>query len=537
MINFKQKSLIPADERLTIGLIFLATLLIRIPFFLSLKHDPAFLMPIIDSLEFDTWAGEILRGNLLWTQLQNHTPLYAYFLAAFYKILGYSIPLVILFQYLIAAFSNVLLYLIAKKITNKATAIISTIFMATYWFLIYVQSFLYCENLSILLNLLLIYVLINWKNTLKKYLLVGIILGLSVICRPDILIFAVLIYSWLVGFELQRNQIAKFYASFLTGLILILAPVVARNCIISHDLVFLRTQIGANFYMGNNPDFKGTAINLSIGKDWEDFISLPQQALKRGVTESESNRYFINATLKIIKEKPLEWLKLVCAKTFSVLTGRDFLRSEDVYFYDNYMSTSLLSAISTRLIFILAVLGLSISFQNPQRFKLLYIFILSGMFLMLFQIKTRYLMPIVPFLIIFASWALYNLHSSVKNKQWVPVIFTLTTLCFLNLISFFNPLGISAPTYHETYYAIGKNFAERGIIPGAIDYYNRAIKINPRNLSVWNDLGLLYLNTGNYDRALKHFDKALSIDKNARKTQLNYQLCQKLIAQQNERKQ
>ncbi|MDP2939201.1 MAG: glycosyltransferase family 39 protein [Candidatus Omnitrophota bacterium] len=522
--TFKSEKFIPFA-------IFIFAFLARIWFLALIRRDPAFIMPIVDSLEFDIWACDILNGNLLWTQLQSHTPLYAYFVAGIYKIFGYGVLNVILLQYLIASAGCVLIYFITKQLVNKTAAIISSIFMATYWFFIYVQSFIFSENLSLLLNIVLIYILDFMKDDIKKYIFSGIILGLSVICRPDILLFALFILIWLTLRRLTVKKVVYFYSLFILSFLIIIGPVLWRNYLISGEFPLLRTQVGASFYQGNNPDFKGTSINLEIGKDWEDFIATPYRQLKHELKESEFNNFFMKETFKIIKKQPISWLKLIAGKVFSILTGRDFLRSEDVYFYDNYMAEMPFRAVSTRLIFILAVVGIVLSLQRPKQFLLLYTFLISEAFIIFFSIKTRYLMPILPFIIIFYSYAIYSLFESFKNKKTALSLFIILSVCLLNLVSFFNPLKVTYPSLAETYFAIAKNYHSRGNINEAVDFYSRTIHLNPRHISAYNDLGVLFLNLEDYEKALSCFEKALSIDKNTIKPQLNYKLCQELMSE------
>ena len=274
-----------------------------------------------------------------------------------------------------------------------------------------------------------------------------------------------------------------------------------------------------------------------FGKDWEEFISLPHKAMKRDVKESESNKFFVKETLKIIGEHPFLWLKLIFGKTFSVLTGRDFLRTEDVYFYDNYISATLFRAISTKLIFILAVVGIILSFKDARKFLLLYAILFSEMFIIFFQIKTRYLMPIIPFIIVFSAYSVYCLYDSLKNKKSALAVFIVFLIAILNLVSFLNPLKITTPSVAETYFAIAKNYQAWGRYDKAIDYYSYTLKLNPQNVSAYNDLGVLLMNLKNYKKALEYFEKALSIDKNALKPQLNYQLCRQLMSEEKKGKQ
>jgi tetratricopeptide (TPR) repeat protein len=50
--------------------------------------------------------------------------------------------------------------------------------------------------------------------------------------------------------------------------------------------------------------------------------------------------------------------------------------------------------------------------------------------------------------------------------------------------------------------------------PQAIEYYNKALEIDPKNPDVITDLGTAYWYTGNPDKAIDEFQKSLSIRPN-----------------------
>ena len=137
-------------------------------------------------------------------------------------------------------------------------------------------------------------------------------------------------------------------------------------------------------------------------------------------------------------------------------------------------------------------------------------------------------MPIIPFFIFFSSFALYRLLISIRNKKVLAILSILVAIFVLNAVSFLNPLGITAPNYAETYYAIAKNFVARSYSQHAHHYYQLAIQEDPKNISAINDLGVLFLNEGDYLAARQYFERALKIDPEAEKPKLNLQLCQNL---------
>ena len=46
----------------------------------------------------------------------------------------------------------------------------------------------------------------------------------------------------------------------------------------------------------------------------------------------------------------------------------------------------------------------------------------------------------------------------------------------------------------------------------AIDLYNKAISLNPKYAISYNNIGMIYQDQGNYEKALEYYSKCLAID-------------------------
>ena len=70
------------------------------------------------------------------------------------------------------------------------------------------------------------------------------------------------------------------------------------------------------------------------------------------------------------------------------------------------------------------------------------------------------------------------------------------------------------PGDFETARQLGNLYYDGQAYPQAIEYYNKALAIAPKNPDVITDLGTAYWYTGDPDRALAEFDKSLAIRPN-----------------------
>ena len=84
-------------------------------------------------------------------------------------------------------------------------------------------------------------------------------------------------------------------------------------------------------------------------------------------------------------------------------------------------------------------------------------------------------------------------------------------------------LGVTAiPKYDFDYYNTkGLEYYYSGDSKGALNYFNKAIEINPKNAQVYNNIALCYLQLNDFDNAKTALNKALRVDKNFNLTYLN----------------
>lgn len=81
-------------------IILVCALMLRLGHWLDVHHDPFFAQLIMDSHEYDHWAQEIAKGDWLGSEIFFQAPLYPYFMAIIYKILGYNLDFIYLIQIL-----------------------------------------------------------------------------------------------------------------------------------------------------------------------------------------------------------------------------------------------------------------------------------------------------------------------------------------------------------------------------------------------------------------------------------------------------
>jgi 4-amino-4-deoxy-L-arabinose transferase-like glycosyltransferase len=509
--------------------------ILRLSFLPHLIYDPAFIQPIAESKEFNWLAHELININA-W-QLSKplfHASGYAYFLALVYKIVGFSVVRLAIIQYLLGSCCACLVYLLAKRLIGNAAAVFAGLHMSSYRMLLYTQCHVYSTNLSMPLNLLSVFYLMTGRESWHKYLICGLLLGLSAVVRPDAVLFICIFWVWLVARRLPLVAVFKYYALFLVGAGLCVIPLLAQSQQNKGNFDWNKA-LGANFYIGSMPDYWGSDIYVSFDKRselWEKFLQEKgQEYVNREPTEREMNLFYFSKAFDYIKEHPFQWAGFMAGKLVSVLIGIDYPRPEDVYFYDKYIRFGPFSFIQTWFICVLALTGMTLSRrQEPQNLLLPLLFLASALPVLLFNYRSRDLVPYIPFIILFSSYTFQFLINSLQKKQTGEIAYIASTALALMTFVFWNPANISLPSRADAYHAIGSNLLTSQNPEEAQRYFLKVLEIEPKHVIAINDLGVAYMASGNFVLASETFQRALGFWTHPLFA-ANYDLAQKLLTE------
>lgn len=357
-----------------------------------------------DSYQWNQIALNILAGKGLIispSAMAFRMPLYPLFLSGIYYLFGSQNLLAVrIIQTMLSTLTVVIIYFIAISVFNEdkhAERIgkISAIISVFYPFFVYYSGAILNETLFIFLLSLVIWVLIR-----GRFFWAAILLGLSVLCRAEILLFIIFIIIGLFAILKKRDALRVSFIMFLL-LCVILSPWVARNYLIFNKFVPLSTMGGYTFYEGNAPE------NLTGGPfGGKFFLKIPE-----GLDEVEIDEYYRNETIRVIKENPERFIKLCWSKFKRFWNIK--LNTDDPRYAS--LRNNLISIFSFGPILLLFIPGLIISFWNRKNLVFLYLIILYVMLINLtFVSSLRYRLPIEPYLIIFASYSLSVLFKKEK---------------------------------------------------------------------------------------------------------------------------
>jgi 4-amino-4-deoxy-L-arabinose transferase-like glycosyltransferase len=305
----------------------LAGLAIKLTIYFQLK-DHILLKPwaVLDSAAYLELADRVVRGDLLLGPGMYYlSPLYIYFIAIVLR-LTHAIDAIRLVQVLFGAVSVGVVFTATREWFGSRAAWISaallcTCGLLTFYEIVVFQSAIDAPLTAVVL-LCLTYALrrpgISWA------LSSGAMLGIATLNRPNFVVAALLVVLTAVLF--RRVKLAVL---LMAGLILGMAPSVARNAYVTHKLSFVSSHGGLNFLIGNGDGANGLyrvipGVRPSIDGQRLDTRTVAERALGRSLTDAEVSNYFASQAFNWILSHPAQWLRLMAVKFRYVLNAQQF---------------------------------------------------------------------------------------------------------------------------------------------------------------------------------------------------------------------
>lgn len=239
--------------------------------------------------------------------------------------------------------------------------------------------------------------------------LAGIFFGLTVLSRSALVGFAPVAALWLLVRGRAKKEEGGMKRSlpsavlFCAALALTMAPWIIRNFIVLESFVPTTTDAGHGFYVANNPRTLGDTRGFYMPDDWSFLLREGEES----IGEVEANRRLFREAFAYLRANPGDWARLLWERF--LWFWRPFPKAEHIA-----MSRVIIYAISFIPIapFIIAGLILSYVRQREYRWKYLLIYLMvlyTWGIHTIFLTTIRYREPLMPFLLLFAGYALWRL--------------------------------------------------------------------------------------------------------------------------------
>ncbi len=526
--------------------ILLFGLIVRVAFLLSYISGPEWDQLIVDSLFHHRWASSIADGNIIGAEPYFRAPLYIYALGGLYAIFGKSILVARIFGHLIGLISIFLTYRLANRLFSKPVAVIAGLIHALYPIAVYFESELLVDGLfTMFTELAILFFLISMKKqSFKWYSLTGLVLGLAAITRPVILALIPLFIIWIIisdGYFRKRliNSLVLLSAMFL-----MILPVTVRNIMAGDDFVLVSSSGGINFYIGNNESADGLSAVMpqSLGANWQmsDINHIAETSSDRKLKPSEVSSYWYGKGLEWIRNNPGDFAGLYLKKLYYCLNNYENSNNRNLAMFFGANPVLRLIPITFGIILSLAIVGIVLIAKKKEsqdgRLFILAFVIIYIMIISFFFINARFRLPVIPYLIIFASSGIWGLVSIAKTRDFntrvlisvligfTALIFSHTNLYRLNMDNttggLFNKANFylsrgdfrrseglyretlkETPAYPEAALNLGALFLKKGMVDSAEAYFRKELDSYPTSARAMSNLASLYYIRNQYDSA------------------------------------
>ena len=510
--------------------LFSLALLLRILHICFIVPIPFFNHPVVDEKEHYEWALKIIEGDIFSVHKGAffRSPGYSYFLALLLFVTGKNLFLIKVLQAILGSFSVLLIYKIADIKFGKKVALLSGIISVCYPLFIYYNAMLLDTTIYIFLVLLILFFSIKLvpassKQGMEKkpstllVLVIGLLVALSCITRPNLLLFVPFHIFWMVVILVSPAGYRNFFDEFkhkwkaiviriiiyLLPIITIIGLITLRNYLLEREFYLIATNGDLNFYLANNPDTEYT-LNLRPGLEWEIFLQRPYVELGENISEKEMQLYWRRKALEYIKRYPFVFFLDKLFNLYKFFDGYEYREIQMYDYYKNY-SPIFRIPISFYIISPLAMIGIAFSIKRFREMGLFLLFlIVYAISVILFSVTSRYRLPAVPVLIMFASWTIIRLVDDVRKRDYY--FFAIVYSVFIGYIYIF--LFWNRPDEREmekwwTHYNLGLVYYDESNLDKSLSELKIAEKIRSDNMDTQFVIADVYKKSFRFNEAIE----------------------------------
>jgi 4-amino-4-deoxy-L-arabinose transferase-like glycosyltransferase len=505
--------------RRTPVVLFFVAFAVRMAYIAGIRHLVWFAVPLVDGANYFRLARVVAGGHLLggheafW-----QPPLYPYFLAALFRIVGERMLPIVTVQAAVGAWTCVLVASLGARLWGSRAGTIAGLIAAFYGPLVHFDAQPLVPVVHVFLVTAGLWALVRTAGadaTGRGLATAGLLWGLAAIATPNILLCAPAAAAWIAWTGRVAPGTARRVLFWLAGLALPILLVGARNLLVAGEPVLVSSNGGINLYIGNNPDYDRT-VRIRPGGEFERLAQEPENLGILGA--AARSRWFVQRATDFWTQYPGPAARLCLRKARDLVAGREIPRNENLYEYRS--ASPVLALLVWRagvsfpfgVIAPLALAGacLALSRRGPPApgtgaILLALTAVSYAVSVLLFFPTDRYRLPLVPIAALFAGRLLADLRC--VRRPLVAAALAAGVVLF----------NLDAATATESYpeeTALNRAYALRalGHTGEAATEYERAFTLNPRRLDAPNSLAVLAAERGDWEEAVRRYRQALDID-------------------------
>jgi hypothetical protein len=298
------------------------------------------------------------------------------------------------------------LYSFFRRFTTRDAALLIFIALSFYipfWILSYTLDPNSLNLLLLALTVDLLYVLSTMPPR-RGWIQLGILIGLQLLLRPDILIGGVLFAAWLLFWNRSRSTWQGMAIALLISLAVVV-PWTLRNYQTFHKFVLVSANSGMNLYEGNNYVATGEfRANLPTNESTMEFAKIT--AYQNTHDAIDLDKYRFELAEQWIIDHPGKAVKLDLKKIWYHWFGRPIMGEQFHYQFQGMANAFRIAGV---VMLLFALYGLYCIRDNKLRSLLLVVFFYSTLVSAIFFVQSRHrILKVDPFLLPLAVIGVVN---------------------------------------------------------------------------------------------------------------------------------
>jgi 4-amino-4-deoxy-L-arabinose transferase-like glycosyltransferase len=433
-------------DRLTGAGILLLAASLRVLYVWHAWTIPAARYPMVDSRAYRERALAILSGQWLDGRIPYQDPLYPYFLAGLYALFGSDSVGVLIAQALLDAVTALLVYAIARRVFGYRCAVLAGLLAAFYALFPYFDVQLLKVPLTVFLITLALLLAIEAQRGGRRrtWFAAGASLGLAALTRGNYLLFVPFLLGW-IGVAHRRAPRTGAVAAGLValGLATCILPVTVHNYVVGGDLVLITSQAGQNFYIGNRREnatgryLAPPFVTPNPLYEESDFRAEAERRRGGPLKPGQVSRYWFREAQREIAADPGHFLRHTAFKAALFFNHYEVPDNRSFSFFREYVTPVLKLPLPTYgALLPLALVGMGLGRRRRGAAPLILFFFSYAASVILFYNFSRYRMPVVPVVIVFAAAGLVGIVDGLRRRDRLrtalAVGFLLVAYVFVN---------------------------------------------------------------------------------------------------------
>jgi tetratricopeptide (TPR) repeat protein len=255
------------------------------------------------------------------------------------------------------------------------------------------------------------------------------------------------------------------------------------------------------------PAFPGERVDNPLAMR-RAFTAAAEAATGRALKPSQVSAFWSRRALDYVVEQPLDWIALEARKLLLFFNAREVWNNRSSTVSREFSWVLRLPLLSFGVLAPFALLGLGLSVSRWRELlplqAMLLVYLASGL---IFFVLSRYRMPVVPVLMIFAAHALERLYDSLRRRR---LRFCGLAAGWLLVLGLLVNLELGSENLHMAYYNLGNKYRDLGRWQPAIESYQRSLAISPGFVSAHNNLALAQEGAGHVEEAIESWRRVLA---------------------------